>query len=113
MYRRTFPLVFGGSFLALVALFVALVFSADALAAPSSAPPGGAIVAQATATPGAAGAPTPAAAQVGRPLERRDWVNHIPLFCAMTMLVILVDAAVIGKVVYDRARARRRPVPQV
>jgi hypothetical protein len=94
--------------LALVALFGALVFTADTLAAPSSAPPGGAVVAQATATAGATGA----AAQT-RPIERRDWVNHIPLFCAMTMLVILVDAAVIGKVVYDRARARRRPAPQV
>jgi hypothetical protein len=105
VYRRTLLLVVGGSFLALVALFGALIFSADTLAAPSAAAPGGAVVAQATATP--------AAAQVGRPLERRDWVNHIPLFCAMTMLVILVDAAVIGKVVYDRARARRRPAPQV
>lgn len=109
MYRRTLLLIVGGSFLAMVALFAATVFSADTLAAPSSSPPGGAVVAQATATPAAAGA----AAQVGRPLERRDWVNHIPLFCAMTMLVILVDAAVIGKIVYDRARARRRPAPQV
>ena len=108
MYRRTLLLVFGGSFLALVALFAATVFSADTLAAPSAAPRGGAVVAQATPTAAATGA----AAQA-RPLERRDWVNHIPLFCAMTMLVILVDAAVIGKIVYDRARARRRLAPQV
>ena len=108
MYRRTLLLVFGGSLLALVALFAAMVPSADTLAAPSSAPSGGAVVAQATVTPAATGA-----AQASRPLERRDWVNHIPLFCAMTILVILGDAAVIGKIVYDRARARRRPAPQV
>ena len=108
MYRRTLLLLFGGSFLALVALFAAMVFSADTLAAPSSASPGGVVVAQATATPAATGA-----AAAARPIDRRDWVNHIPLFCAMTMLVILVDAAVIGKIVYDRARARRRLAPQV
>ena len=108
MYRRTLLLVFGGSLLALVALFAALVFSADTLAAPTSGPSGGAVVAQATPTPGATGA-----AATARPLARRDWVNHIPLFCAMTMLVILVDAAVFGKIAYDRARARRRPAPQV
>jgi hypothetical protein len=108
VYRRTLLLVFGGSLLALVALFAALIFSADTLAAPSAAPPGGAVVAQASPTAAA----TDAAAQA-RPLERRDWVNHVPLFCAMTLLVILVDAAVIGKIVYDRARARRRPAAQV
>ena len=105
MSRRSLTLVLGGSFLALAVVFAETVFSADTLAAPSSTTPGGVVLAQATATP--------AAAQVGRPLERRDWVNHVPLFCAMTMLVILVDAAVIGKIVYDRARARRRPAPQV
>jgi hypothetical protein len=108
VYRRTLLLVFGGSLLALVALFGATVFSPDTRAAPSSAPPGGAVQAQATPTPGTTGAVAGT-----RPLARRDWVNHIPLFCALTMLVILVDAAVIGKVAYDRARARRRPAPQV
>src|SRR5215212_9742984 len=94
VYRRTLLLVFAGSLLTLVALFAATVFSADTLAAPSTAPPGGAVVAQATPATTGAVAGT-------RPLERRDWVNHIPLFCALTMLVILLDAAVIGKVVYD------------
>jgi hypothetical protein len=104
--RQALFAVLGGSTL-LVALLFAATTPLATRAAPSSAPAGGAVVAQATPVA------TPAAATTGRPLERRDWVSHIPLFCALTMLVILVDAAVIGKVAYDRARARRRPAPQV
>lgn len=56
------------------------------------------------ATPPPAGGATPAAANTGRPITRQDWVAHVPLFCAMTLLVLVVDGLFIGKLLYDRRK---------
>ena len=56
------------------------------------------------ATPQPAGGGAPAAANTGRPINRQDWIAHVPLFCAMTLLVLVVDGLFIGKLLLNRRR---------
>lgn len=43
----------------------------------------------------------------GRSLSRDDWIAHLPPVCLMTPAVIVVDAAFIVRIYFDRGRIQR------
>lgn len=51
---------------------------------------------------------TVAQQQEGRRLGRSDWIAHVGLFCAMTLLVTVVDALFIARIFLNRRREQRR-----
>ena len=89
------------AFALLAMMLVAVLFLTMPLTAAASGP---GVLQTPVATPQPAGGGAPAAANTGRPITRQDWIAHVPLFCAMTLLVIVVDALFIGKLLYDRRK---------
>jgi superoxide dismutase, Cu-Zn family len=66
----------------------------------------------AQASPGAAATSTAAQPDPGgQTITRRTWLDHTPLACSVVMLVLLVDAAVVTRAIYNIRRERRAAEP--